>query len=272
MTTVSVITPLFNGSAHIEDCISSVADQNFSDLEHIVIDNNSTDDGPDRVRELQKAHPHLRLMSETTKGAGPARNAGIRAAKGRYIAFLDADDRWKSDKLAVQISAMQEADAAFSWTGYDVIKDGEFARVQSAPASVSYQDLLSKRATIGCLTVIYDAEKIGKRFMNDMPMRQDFCLWLDILSDCEKEGWRCLGLPESLALYQVHAGGMTADKRKAARMQWRAYRRHVGLSRFRTAELFTSYAFHALAARLGRSSEKNPEEPRRKIRSATLEK
>lgn len=250
MPIVSVITPLYNGAAYIEDCIASVAAQEFTDLEHIVIDNNSTDDGPDRVRKLQEIYPHLKLLAETTKGAGPARNAGIRAAKGRYIAFLDADDRWKKDKLRLQISSMQEADAVFSWSGYDVIKDGAFSRTQIARPSIGYEDLLAKRAVIGCLTAVYDAEKIGKRYMNDLPMRQDFCLWLDILSDCEKEGWRCLGIPEPLALYHVHAGGMTSDKRKAARMQWKAYREHVGLSRIRAAWLFFSYAVHALRDRI----------------------
>jgi glycosyltransferase involved in cell wall biosynthesis len=246
----SVITPLYNGAAHIVHCIESVAAQTMTDLEHIVIDNNSTDDGPSIVRDLQDKYPHITLISETAPGPGPARNAGIRHASGRYIAFLDADDAWKPAKLSDQISAMQETGACFSWTTYDVIKDGAFARIQGTPSQARYADLLAKRVTIGCLTAVYDAELLGKMFMNDLPMRQDYCLWLDILSEAEARSLPVLGLPRSLAVYNVHDAGLTADKRKAARMQWRAYRDHVGLSRVQTARNFASYALRGVLARL----------------------
>lgn len=250
MPSVSVITPLYNGADHIEACIASVAAQSFTDLEHIVIDNNSTDDGPERVAALCRIHPHLRLIYESQKGAGPARNAGIHAAQGRYIAFLDADDSWKPEKLERQIAAMKASGAVFSWTAYDIYKDDSFVRMQQAAETLTYDDLLAKRSTIGCLTAIYDSEILGKVFMNDLPMRQDFCLWLDILAAAERDHHAVIGLRQPLADYHVHANGLTSNKLKAARGQWTAYRSHVGLSRTRTLKLFASYVFHALAVRI----------------------
>lgn len=255
MPEASVITPLYNGADRIADCIESVARQSLADLEHIVIDNNSTDDGPERVRDLQKTHPRLQLLSESEIGPGPARNAGIRAATSRYIAFLDADDRWKPQKLEIQIDAMRRTGAVLSWTSYDVMKNGTFSRIQAARQSVSHDDILTKRATIGCLTAVYDSHVLGKLYMNSLPMRQDMCLWLDILKMAETQKLACIGVPVSLAVYNVHSNSLTADKKKAARMQWAAYRQHVGLSRLQASRIFAGYAVRAIRDRIFSSTE-----------------
>ena len=249
MPKVSVITPLYNGEDHIEACIDSVDNQTDRDLEHIIVNNNSTDNGPAIVRRLQETRPWIIFIDEPEKGAGPARNAAISIAQGRYVAFLDADDAWKPEKVEQQIGEMEKIGAGFSWTAYDIFKDGTFIRIQDALPRMSYDTLLSKRATIGCLTAIYDTHAFGKRYMNSLPMRQDFCLWLDLLKIAEAENIPCCGLNRSLAIYNAHSKGMTSDKKKAALMQWKAYRTHVGLSRFQSAMKFVSYAFHAIKVR-----------------------
>jgi len=249
MPQVSIITPLYNGGAHIEENIASVAAQSFGDYEHLIIDNNSSDDGPEKVRAAAAADSRIRLLSNLVPGAGPTRNVGIDTAEGRYIAFLDCDDSWRPEKLERQLVDMEKRKLALSWAGYAIHgPDGALSQTQRASSSMSIDDLLSKRKVIGCLTAIYDTALVGKHYMNHLPMRQDFCLWLDILRFAEKAGLAVGGLDEVLADYR--AGGMSSNKVKAARMQWRAYREHAGLSIPETIIKFHLYAIRGVASRL----------------------
>lgn len=250
MALVSVITPLFNGAKHIEANIASVKSQSMGDYEHIIIDNASTDNGPDLVARAAHSDPRIKLLSNPDiPGAGPTRNEGIAAAKGKYIAFLDCDDMWRPQKLELQIKDMQERELALSWTAYQILDlNDDPKRIQKAKERISYNDLLAKRVVIGCLTVVYDAEILGKKFMCDLPMRQDFCLWLDIIKECDERGLDYAGLDTILADYR--AGGMTSSKLKAAKAQWIAYRTHLELGRLATLKLFIQYAAAGIASRL----------------------
>lgn len=252
-TKVSVITPLYEGERHIAQCIESVASQGCVDIEHIIIDNNSTDAGPEIVQTLCEEYSHLRLLHCKTPGSGPARNAGINVASGRYIAFLDADDWWAPNKLDVQISEMQKHDAVFSWTTYTVTDpEGRKIRIQQAPLQMTARRHALKLGTIGCLTAVYDQCLIGKRYMNEFGLRQDFCLWYDILATADRKGLPVVGINDPLAFYRVHSEGISSNKNKAAAMQWRAYRQHIGMGRLRASAYFASYAANGIIDRLSR--------------------
>lgn len=252
MPLVSIITPLFNGADYISDCLRSVAMQTIEDYEHIIIDNQSTDDGVDIVARAAATDSRIRLLrNDKSRGAGPTRNVGIEAANGKYIAFLDCDDQWRPEKLERQISEMDARGLAFSWTSYQVIDAaGAPVRVQHADQAVSYETLLYKRSVIGCLTCIYDASLIGKHYMSVRDLPEDFCLWLDILRTSHREGLQTAGIDACLADYRVHGKGSSANKINAAKMQWRAYRQHVGLGRLQTLHCFFSYATRAVIIRI----------------------
>ena len=95
----SVIIPLYNKSRYIEATLASVTNQSFSNIEILVIDDNSTDDGPARVRRMAHDDPRIRLRWQPNAGVSAARNTGIQASTCEWIAFLDADDRWDTDYL-----------------------------------------------------------------------------------------------------------------------------------------------------------------------------
>tara|TARA_R110000823_G_scaffold130015_12_gene257906 strand:+ start:15591 stop:16271 length:681 start_codon:yes stop_codon:yes gene_type:complete len=102
---VSVVIPLFNGAEHITAALDSVFAQQHADIEVIVVDDGSLDDGAARVR----AYPRpVRLLSQENSGSGVARNSGVAAASGEWLAFLDADDLWAEGKLALQLAAFEE--------------------------------------------------------------------------------------------------------------------------------------------------------------------
>ena len=117
MPTISVIIPAYNAEHTIQETLESVQKQTFSDFEIIVIDDGSTDRTLDIVREI--ADPRIKCFSYENGGVAMARNLGISHATGEFIAFLDADDMWTSDKLELQLGALQkypEAGVAYSWT------------------------------------------------------------------------------------------------------------------------------------------------------------
>lgn len=248
---VSVITPLYQCEDHIEECIMSVVAQNAGRIEHIIIDNGSTDKGPEIVASLSRKYPHIKLLHCTTRGAGPARNMGIEQASGRYIAFLDADDVWAANKLSVQIERMKERKAGFSWTSYEVMnKEGTSYRMQKAKEHLTPLQHLMKIGTIGCLTAVYDQELLGKMFMNTMAKRQDFCLWYDILEKSRKQNVPVVGIPERLAFYRTHSDGISSNKGSAAQYQWKALREYVGLPGHQAIICFSSYALISIKDRL----------------------
>jgi hypothetical protein len=189
------------------------------------------------------------LANNAEKGAAATRNVGIQAAEGKYIAFLDSDDAWKPEKLAVQIKAMQDQNLAFSWSSYDVVDaGGKFIREQTTKTGTSHS-LLMKKIVIGCLTSVYDQEKLGKLIMNYHDMPEDFCFWMDVLRASEAEGLPCGAIQQSLARYRVHQNGVSAGKVKAAKAHWCALRNHLALTYPRAAIAFLSYVKNGLLDR-----------------------
>ena len=115
--TISVVVPAYNVERTILETIESVQQQTFSDFEIIVIDDGSTDQTSEIVKSLEDER--IKIFSYPNGGLPVARNRGISHATGKFIAFIDADDLWTSDKLELQLAALQqhpEAGVAYSWT------------------------------------------------------------------------------------------------------------------------------------------------------------
>jgi len=224
---VSIVTPLYNAERFVADTITSVRGQTVGDWEMLIVDDASSDKGPEIVARLAQADPRIRLITlAQNSGAAVARNTAIRACRGRYIAFVDADDLWHGEKLERQLAFMEETGAALSFTGYEKI-DLEGKRIGEirVPARVSYHDML-KSNYIGCLTAMFDTAQLGKVEMPLIRRRQDYGLWLDIL----KRTAFAHGLDESLAHYRVRSDSLTSNKLTSSKFTWQLYREHQGLS------------------------------------------
>lgn len=106
---VSVIVPAFNAAQYVRDTLESVLAQTHRNIEVIVVDDGSTDDTPEIVSEIAATDPRVRLMRQANAGAAAARNTGIAAAQGAFIAPVDADDLWHPTKIAKQLARMRES-------------------------------------------------------------------------------------------------------------------------------------------------------------------
>ncbi|MBA4373993.1 MAG: glycosyltransferase family 2 protein [Thermodesulfovibrio sp.] len=116
--TVSVVIPLYNKGRYIARALSSVLTQTYQPLEVIIVDDGSTDDGPEKVLDFRD--PRISLLRLENGGPGAARNAGLAMAKGTYISFLDADDEWLPPFLETGISFLEDTTPKVTgvWTGY----------------------------------------------------------------------------------------------------------------------------------------------------------
>ena len=244
--TVSIVTPVHNGAAYVRETIASVQAQTWEAWELLVIDDASEDDSAEIVECLASDDSRIRLLRlERNGGAAVARNAGIRCAQGRYIAFLDSDDWWVPQKLEKQIRFMEEAQCGFSFTGFQRVDEagGEIA-LFGVPERVSYRELL-KTNYIGCSTVIYDSAAFGKVEMPLIRKRQDYGLWLRLLKQTD---YAC-GINDVLVQYRVRSGSVSSNKAITSLFTWRVYRELEGLSVFHSA--------YCLAHQTGRAAIRN---------------
>lgn len=249
---VSVVMPSYNSANFIGQSIESVLAQVYEHWELLVVDDASTDNSFDVIEDYAKSDCRIKARKlSKNSGAAIARNWAIDKASGRYIAFLDSDDFWYPDKLLKQIDFMERFNYSFSWTSYDLINAaGRYIRTQTASDSVTYIDLLRKKYVIGCLTAIYDTSKLGKQFMPEVRMRQDYALWLKLLRVSESQGLKTGGMNEVLSKYRIHEFAMTRNKINSARYQWNVYRFVEGISFLRSIRLMCDYLFYAIVDRV----------------------
>lgn len=223
---VSVIMPAFNSGRFIMDSINSVRGQTYTNWELLVIDDASSDQTTEKVRQVMATDDRIKLFNNTNNlGAGFCRNKGIKAAKGNYIAFLDADDLWKTNKLETQLEFMQENRVAVCFSSYERINENGKRRgeIIEALPFLTYQKL-EKANYIGNLTGIYHAAEIGKIYGPEIRKRQDWALWLAAI----KKGGTAKSVQEPLAIYRLRKNSVSGNKLKMFKYNFMVYHRVLG--------------------------------------------
>lgn len=129
---ITVIVPVFDVEDHVEACLRSLLRQSLGDFEAIVIDDGSRDASRARVQAVIAGDPRFRLIVQDNAGLSAARNAGLRAARGQFIAFLDSDDRWAPDFLARMHQALTQSGADWVACGIRFLHPDGTSRTHSA--------------------------------------------------------------------------------------------------------------------------------------------
>ncbi len=249
--TVSIIIPVYNAKNFIEETIACVRKQTYQDWELLLVDDVSADDTMSVVNDyLDKVKDtRIRVIKQpTNKGAAHARNRGVEEAKGRYIAYLDADDLWLPDKLAREVQFIDEGEAAFVFTGYEFADENGVGtgKVVRVPATMNYRQAL-KNTTIFTSTVMFDTKKI-KRELLQMPIvkSEDTALWWKIL----RNGYTAYGLDDNLVLYRRAGKTLSSNKLEAIRRIWTLYRKVEGMNVFSSFYHLCFWAFRAVSRRI----------------------
>lgn len=256
---VSILTPMKNAAPWVAETIASVRAQTFQDWEMHIIDDGSTDNSLGVAQAAAQGDARILIGPNTTgiHGAAGTRNAGLAMARGRYIAFLDADDVWDPTKLERQIATMRQYGWVFSWTSYRAQPEDSLdlpldaLPIRQAKTRATRYDLLSKKAPIGCLTAVYDRAAFGSVPMEtSLKTQEDFVLWARLAQEVEAANWGMGGLDEALATYRLRGQSLSANKAKVVLRHWRVLRHHCGQSPFQAAALFAAYAYRGVKDRL----------------------
>lgn len=221
---VSIVTPLYNSEKFIEETIESVLKQTYNNWEMLIIDDCSTDLGPDIVKKYSEKDLRIKYIKmEKNSGAALCRNKAIELSKGEFIAFLDSDDLWSERKLEKQLKFMKANGYAITFHSYEQIdEDGaKLNKIIKAPLKpVTYRSYLLNNP-IGCLSGMYNIKKIGKQYMPLLQNREDTAFWLKLLK-IEK---KIYGFNETLAQYRVRKNSLSSKKIKLIKYHWTLYRK-----------------------------------------------
>jgi len=224
MPRVSVITPVLNAAEFLSDAIASLRWQTLANWEHILVDDGSTDGSLELIKMAVSTDPRMQLLrSRGHSGPAKARNLGLEAASGDYVAFLDADDLWLPEKLDHCVSWMDSNDYDFVYHDYRLVsQDGKkIGAVIAGPDRLDSETLHTRRG-VGCLTVVLSRRRIQDfRFPEDHKgLNEDFVAWLRLL----RGGHTGYRLPEDLARHRLSGTSRNANRLASAAACWRIYR------------------------------------------------
>jgi len=213
---VSIIMPSYNTERFILQAIESVQKQTYQTWELIIVDDCSNDNTESIVQPYLKDTRIHYMKNDNNSGAAISRNRALREAKGRWIAFLDSDDIWASNKLEKQIDFMKRHGYSFSYTDYEETNEaGEKTGIKiTGPKRITQRGMFNY-CWPGCLTVMYDAKKIGLIQIKNIKKNNDYAMWLKI---CKKEN--CYLLDEYLAEYRKGRTGSISNNNYRNLVKW----------------------------------------------------
>ena len=209
MDLVSVIITYYQKRKFISETINSALNQSYKNLEILIIYDDENCSDLDFIKEIRGRDSRISIIKNDKKmGAGISRNIGISKSKGKYVAFLDADDMWRSNKISKQINFMIKNGYEVSHTSYSIISEDKQIKGYRKARNFFQLNQLLKSCDIGTSTVI-----LKKNFINDyikfapLTTKEDFVLWLRLL---EKK-IKIHGLDENLSLWTKSRSSLSSS-------------------------------------------------------------
>jgi teichuronic acid biosynthesis glycosyltransferase TuaG len=223
MKKVSIIMPYFKKSSFFEEAYHSVLNQNYSNIEIIII---YDDDDLTELSFIKKIINNRKntilIINKKNYGAGFSRNIGINRSQGFYISFLDCDDVWKKNKLRNQVSIMNKLKLDFSFTGYTVINENNnFLYNVPAKNFLTHADLL-KSCDIGLSTVMIKRQILKRFKFSRMITKEDYLLWLQI----SKNNKIIYGIKKPLSLWRKCNSSLSSNIVQKIRDAFNIYYKH----------------------------------------------
>lgn len=221
---VSIIMPSYNASKYIVASIKSIQAQTYTNWELIIVDDCSTDNTVEIINGFKEQRIRL-FMNDKNSGAAISRNKALREAKGRWIAFLDSDDVWLSDKLEKQLDFMKKNGYAFTYTDYRIQLNGEWLPyINTAPNKITKRKMYDY-CYFSTITVMYDQTKVGLIQIADLKKNNDYAMWLQAVEKVE-----CYRLPECLSYYIKHEGSVSSGN-KIKLIKWHYLLFRMGMNK-----------------------------------------
>lgn len=241
---VSIIVPNYNSEKFIKETLDSVLAQTYQNWEMFVVDDCSTDGSVEIIRSYAEKDARIRLvLREKNSGVANVRNAGIQLANGEYIALLDSDDVWTADKLARQVSLLQETGADLAYCSYDFIDENStpLNKTFKVPEKTNFKKMLGCNV-IGCSTVIMKAKLFKENPFKPEFYHEDYVLWMELM----RLPITAVGIRDVLMHYRRISTSRSYKKGNAAKQRWAVYRKVLKLSWIRSAWAFIRYAINGV--------------------------
>lgn len=243
---VSIITATFNSEGTIIDTYNTIKNQTYANWEWLVTDDCSIDNTLFILQDIAAQDKRVKVLSnKVNSGAAVSRNNSLIYANGNLIAFIDSDDLWEPNKLEEQL-AFIGGGIDFSFTAYDLIDDQGEELNQTVDANQSgqftYDDMLRKKATLGCSTVMLRRSAFDDISMPLLRTGQDYATWLKLL----KTGKNAHLLNTVLTHYRIMPNSISRNKFKKAKRQWKIYRKVENLPFIKSCTCFSFYAWRAV--------------------------
>ena len=241
MKKVSVIIPVYNSSKYIKECIESVINQTYKNLEIIIIDDCSNDNSIEIIEKIKDQRIKI-IKQKENQGVALTRNRGIDEASGTYICFLDSDDYWKPKKLEKQIKFIKNKE--FIYSGYEYLKKNKF-HTAKVPKRLSYKEAL-KNTTIFTSTVMLNMNFLKKKdiYMPNIKSEDTACWWKIL-----KKTPYAYGITEPLAVYRISDKSLSSNKLKALFRTWNLYK-FEKINFFKRIFCFFCYVINAIKRRI----------------------
>lgn len=178
---ISVVIPFYNEEYYFDDCIYSVLNQTYQNLEIIIIDDGSDKKFYEKLYSLSEKYPNkIKLFHKQNGGVSSARNLGINKATGKYISFLDADDYWLPNKIEHQIKIIKEKNLDFIHSSYYIIDQQDRILGKFLSKSIKYHELI-KSCDIGLSTVMLSSKISKENLFPNITTKEDYVCWLNIV-------------------------------------------------------------------------------------------
>lgn len=244
MKKVSIIIPLYNEEKYIKECVRSVVNQTYKNIEIIVIDDKSTDNSLNELKSIKDKRIKIIELKEN-KGVSNARNIGIKEATGDYICFLDSDDYWVKDKIEKQVNFIKDKEFIYSDYMY-INKNGKTIKRVKVPLKLTYKEAL-KNTCIFTGTVMFNMKKINKDdlFMPNLQIGEDTYAWWNVL----KKGITAYGMNDVLSYYRIKGKSLSSNKFKAVICAFKLYNLQE-LRFYEKIYYFLNYLINAIKRRI----------------------
>tara|TARA_B100000902_G_C27317349_1_gene922143 strand:- start:3553 stop:4416 length:864 start_codon:yes stop_codon:yes gene_type:complete len=225
---ISIIIPYHKKKDFFQETISSISKQTYKNFEIIIIydDNDKSELGyVKKILKSFKLNKKL-IVNHKTIGAGLSRNKGVRFSKGKYIAFCDADDLWKKNKLEYQLKFMKNKNIEFSFSNYHIVNHnskiiGKFV----SPKNIFPEDLI-KSCDIGLSTVMLKKSLMKKENFSELTTKEDYLLWVNLI----KYTKNYVGINKDLVSWRYLNNSLSGSNLQKLKDAYTLYRHYLNYS------------------------------------------
>ena len=248
LPSVTIVIPYKNNLKYLFIALKSAFNQTYQKFKIIIIYDDEDKSDFYKIKNFLKTTDKKKTLSvkiivnKNNLGAGFSRNVGIKNSKSKYIAFLDADDRWAKNKLKLQIEFMEKNNILFSHTSYEIINNNKFVSFRVAKKQITFQDLI-KSCEIGLSTVILNSSLLNKYklFFPRIRTKEDYVLWLKIIKKIKI----IRGLDINLTFYRKTKGSLSSYKLISLINGYKVYRDYMNYGAIKSLYYLTMLSINS---------------------------